>query len=459
MNLILTLFVFNFYFNQLNVEVRAEAVMGTSINPKNLTKNQTQFMDLNTDCKLLIFKKLELPDLIALSETNTHLLSLAEYIWRCRFAKKSVFFPGLFSSFTSNSNVSPNRNYIMIDHFPTSTKLLKNFGHLISSLKISNYYMPKDCAKNIYKLVNFYCSKTLTEFSISNVLANIFDEFEKPFEKVENVILEGSFDILGNSIHGLNDLFPAMRCLTIGAVNIHNMSWIDIQFNHLERVQAHVFAHISDTPGLVNEAEFEKLLKNNPQIRSLNLKYVSPKLLKIVADRLPYLESLELENYNELDISAEESYNFHFEHMKNFSIKMSLHSMPNNISFGNLEVFHTSRFPKPCRRWIEFIENNKSLKKFSTATIKSADILRLSRADLKLNEIYFECCSEDVEVRNIIDLIENSTELKRIDFKVESSQILNEIVNSLKNTFNNVWTITDFQSKVSMERINYNLID
>lgn len=447
MKFVVLLFVFCCYFTQL--------IFGdvNSTEKRINLQNQTHFMDLNADCKLLILEKLDLSELISVSELNNHLSLLVENVLRCRLAGKLVVLPGPYTMFSSRSDELPPENSVIIEEFPLASKVLKNYGHLISSIKIDNFYMPLNSAKTIYKLINLHCSETLTELHISNTLTNIFDAFEKPFKIVENLLLEGSFDKLDNSNYGFNELFPSMRFLKCGVMSTYNTKWINNRFEHLEYVHAHLNDQASVYAGRFRAYELEQLIRSNPQIKNLTLKYVNPKLLKFIADQLPRIENLQLENYDEFNDNGVESYCFHFEHMKSFSMRSSSHSMPVNISFGNLLSMHVNSCPVICSRWIEFVERSRSLKKFSRISITKAEILRISSANLNFNEISFEC-DEDIQPNDIVGLIEGVKDLKKIILKIRSGWILNEMVDVLGKIFYEEWNINVFGLSVCLQRIN-----
>lgn len=54
------------------------------------TQRRTEFMDMNTDCQLLIFGNLNFATLFPLSETNKYLSSLAREVLKRRFAEKTL---------------------------------------------------------------------------------------------------------------------------------------------------------------------------------------------------------------------------------------------------------------------------------------------------------------------------------------------------------------------------------
>lgn len=412
-------------------------------------------LDFNVDCQLLIFECLELPDLISLTETNKNLFPLVEYVLRRRFAKKSITITGLYPNgerIRTEFYVRETEANIRIQHIVIASKVLKYFGYLIQNLRIEHCFLPKDELISLYKLVNLHCSETLTQIHLNNELDDVFAEFSTPFKRVENVSLSGEFQRLYNSQFSFNELFPAMRRLYLGNSNIFDMNWVDQKLPNIEHVAVNIWNWMNySIPGCFNETIVGRLFKANPQIRSLDLDYVSPNLLKLVSDELQNLETLKLAHY---DMSLDDGRkSVHFEHLKSFTMELGTHSMPQRITFGNLEVFKTDATPEDCYRWVEFIEIDKNVKKLQVnAFLTNDEILRLATVTSNLEEILM-MCEIDIENESVVKLIKNFKQLKKLDLQMRDTNSTDAIMNILRHTFEADWFISnDIENNVILKK-------
>lgn len=410
-------------------------------------------LDFNVDCQLLIFESLDLPDLISLTETNKIFLPLVKYVLRRRFAKKSITITGLYPNgerIRAEFYVRETEVNIRIQHIVIASKVLTYFGYLIQNLRIEHYFLPKDELISLYKLVSLHCSETLTQIHLNNELEDVFTEFSKPFKRVENVSLSGGFERLYNSQFSFNELFPAMRRLCLGDSNVFDMNWVDQKLPNLEHVSINIWITYS-IPGCFNETIVERLFKANPHIRSLDLDYVSPNMLKLVSDELKNLETLRIAHY---DMSLDDgSKSLYFEHLKSFTMELGTHSMPQRITFGNLEVFKTDATPEDCYRWVEFIERDKNVKKLQVnAFLMNDEILRLATATSNLEEVLI-MCESDIESESVVKLIKHFKQLKKLDLKMRDTNSTDMIMNILRPTFETDWFISnDIENNVILKK-------
>lgn len=141
-------------------------------------------------------------------------------------------------------------------------------------------------------------------------------------------------------------------------IEISDKSTIDRHFPQLE----HLFVDIykDDEPIRITEADVEKVLTKNPQIRSLKLINSSQRLLHIIGKILPNLESLELMRYNDTNDSNDEEIVL-LENVKIFTIFSGFGGNISRIHFKNHK--YSLRFqnigglilPTEMRIWIDCI--------------------------------------------------------------------------------------------------------
>lgn len=172
-------------------------------------------MDLNLDCQLHILNEMDFISLVALSEANKHFSNLVRDILKRKLANKLVIFtaPSITSEKNQTESLSIGTRYvretddcIRIKQFTIGAKVLQSVGSLISNVRVDA--LPNNATKSIFRLVNLYCSKTLSQFEIRSAFDNILDEFIKPFEKVDKVTLRGNFENMHESDLRFDEIFP-----------------------------------------------------------------------------------------------------------------------------------------------------------------------------------------------------------------------------------------------------------
>lgn len=417
---------------------------------------------LNMDCILLIIEKLELPALTSIAETNKNFSYLAADAFRRKYSRKTIKIMGSFSIGSTKHIFYKNDEIEILDH-EIVPKVLRNFGHLINSLRVDYTFLFESEIKNINQHINFYCSNTLINLDVHSGHEDFFDNMTRPFDRVTNVLVSGRFNSLGSKTLKLNELYPAIVNLTMKNIKVIDSSWVNLNFPHLKYICVDVSQNTDprNAANYLSEADVDQLIKSNPQIESIRLGSITQNLLQMLANDLPKLEHLELESYDEWN-----SYNFEhrevrFDNVKRFEMESGSHSVPENITFNQLEEFKTDGFPDDCTRWIDLIKNTKSLRKVHVYEryIRNSELQRLAKANLQLIEISL-WCGRDVEDETIVMFIKNSKQLMKlhlVKFTAPNSGLvhltsLRHTANTLRQKFGDTWIIRDFDSDIFLER-------
>lgn len=421
---------------------------------------------MNVDCLLLIFDKLDLPALANVAETNKDFSHLAAFVFQRRYSNKTIKIMGSFS-IGSMKHIYYTNDTLEIQDNETVPKMLRHFGHLITSLKVEFYFVFDSEIKNINRNINRYCSDSLVNLDVHSGHEDFFDDMIKPFNAVQSVSVRGRFNSLGSKTLNLNELYPAMINLSLKNIKVFDFSWINLNFPHLKHLCVDVSQNTDPrmAANYLSEANVDQLIKNNQQIESIRLGSITQNLLKMVTEDLPNLKNLELESYDEWNSNFEHR-EIRFDNVKRFVMERGSHSVPETIAFSQLEEFQTDGFPNECTRWIELIENNKSLRKVYVLEryIKNSEFQRLAAAKLHLIEISLRC-AKDVEDNTIATFIENSKNLTKMHlrkFIVPNSGLADR--KSLKSTsinlrtkFGGEWTIRERDYDIFFERKIYKM--
>lgn len=393
-------------------------------------------MELNFDCLLLIFETLPLIELLTMVETNNSLFPLIETAFRSRISKKVLILRNPIDEHPkyADLNVEEFDDRIEIGHILTIHRILRNFGNLITNLKILKPFKLSDSeAKKIYRNINIHCADTLTHFHLKDQYHDVFAEFKRPFNAMETLYLEGYFTKVENANATFNMIFPSLRRLILESVNIHLINVSDQKMSQLEHFETENF-------GSFKTSSIKQLIENNPQIRSLSLKAVRPNLLQFVAEKLPRLQNLTLDYYVE-DSEHIDGSGLNFRHLKRLEMRGS--NMPSNITFGELEELTVYVTKQKITNLIDLIMDYRvSLRKlWLVVYLTNQEVLQIANANLKLIELRFTC-ENDVEVQSIVKLIEVSTELRRLDIHFFWGILMQSTFEELEKRFAYKWTIT-----------------
>lgn len=409
-------------------------------------------MDMNIDCQKLILEELDFNSLMSMAETSNHISILTVDILRRRFAQKKLVFAIRNSNSDTTLATEENDHLIKVQDRNLIRKVLQNFGHVIDSLEIVHDFLLGNQTEFIYTFTNLYCSETLTQLHLFASPENAFDEFTKPFKSVQSLLVSGSFDKLQSADLSLSQLFPAMSRLTVATVSISDMNWVAQTFPNLVHLEAHVWSTIIQSPQRTIESKLNILLVKNPQIRRLLVKNISPNGLRAVATKLPNLERLDLQLYED-NLEDFTSDAIEFANLKVLKIEDGLRSCPRHIVAKRVENVEFDAYPPDCQRWIEFVSTNQQLKKLKVNRfLGNEEIERLARAKLNLIEVDLPCDS-DVEGEHIVKMLENFGSLKRMHLQLPYGESMESVKNALKQKeFGTEWNIMVTSYDISIER-------
>lgn len=393
---------------------------------------------------LQIFDHLSISDLMNLSATSDYLSLAVEETLRKRFQETVVFlaFPS-----TTKANLEQTGSGIF-GRMPDYKPILNNFGHSIKNLNIG--FQPKEYKPN-YIWKGEMSDLIKEQYTESFVMLNLK---EKSLTILPNFIIGlkyggKSFTLptidLGDHQMNINEMFPSLRHLYLEGTELRNTNNQSLHFPHLKILNIDILSN--DIGSSEGETVIERLLLENPQIRSLTLHSVTPDFLKFTADNLKNLEFLEIVGYNGLN---DENYHFHFEHMKHFKFAEAYKFSdwwPTNITFGNeLEEIEIDLTGSVVYKAIDFIVNTSGLKKLqlwrglNPNPLNENVISRLASAHLNVTEMYLKIDGH-VQTGQINQLIRNSNELTTLNLYIDY-RLAKPIIAALENEFGREWYLS-----------------
>lgn len=399
---------------------------------------------------MLILEHLPTIDLLSLSKAHKCFSNLVDDIFRKKFAKKMMILSILYPYDSPTVDFEETNEYILVEYEKTASKIIKKYGRSIRNLKIEfvskSTYHAQAPFKGVYKLIQKHCAETLTEFHFQTMEDNFFDYVTVPFKNVHSITLENDVIGLGNDQLNLQQMFPSLRNLYLNNVKIQKIKQIQLEFPHLEHL--HAVIDEAGYPGAISESLIAGLIMMNPQIKSISMQNINTNMLQFISNALPSLKKLKFDSFIERDPIL-----IHFEHVESVQIERCHgQSMPSNISFGENLVEFVSNAQTNDHKYIDFILNNRNLKKIRISSVENDDIQRLTSANLNVVEMSMNCGS-NIEAENLVKLIEISKKLNQLNLIMFGPhEYMEGVVQTLKTELKNEWIVNVDKRTISIVR-------
>lgn len=392
--------------------------------------------ETSLDLKLLIFDHLELNDLVAIADTNKHFLSLSQVAFARKYSKKTIQINDPYQNPYKRMNSMDKASVVYIHDYTVVLKVLMHFGHLIQKLVVkyseSHSFGPVDI-NEISKMISLYCSDTLIHLEVDSFQSKFFNNLKRPFTKVQEVSVRGWFYALESLNLDSNELFPAVRRLSLKYIRLSIVKSIEREFKYLEHI------HIDVTPEFESEhlkkINIENVLRKNAHIRSFALVSGNWELLNTINQLLPNIENLKLENYNVISRDRPEII---FKKVTNFTYA-DLQSLPKYLTFQQITEFHFEAHPRNINELIEFVERNSHLTKIfvDKGYFNENSLKFLSTAQLNVTEMNLMLV--DVSDQNILHFLRKYEKLRTI--QISRNESLEPMVKMLNVEFEDKWII------------------
>lgn len=395
---------------------------------------------MNVDCLLIILEQLKFHDLLKVSQTNRFLSMLTVDVFHRELASKTI------SIVTSRLNPNGHPVYesvsrILLQAEDISIATLTRFGSQIKRLSVDFGSMSSNKRSDILRLINEHCSQSLQFISFDQCDKNTFNHLVVPFEKVETLIVSDFVQTIDGNLK-LNEIFPNISHLNLAGVEILAPNTLDVKFEHLTELNV--------TISLLNNIypHIKKLIRKNPQIRSLSLIYCNSfEYIQLASNQLKHLKTLQL-NLEILEQPYRES-KIHFPSVKNLKMVWGLYDFSNVMSFSHLETLDLH-----CLDGVEFAAQFKNLTELNLIQneIRGEDILKLSENLTNLKQLTVSTESK-IEEHVIFHLIEQCHNLNKLQLKSDFGHIFR----ALKWRFGIEWTMAQRGKLISMQKIDQSI--
>lgn len=221
--------------------------------------NGAKLSDLSVDCQSEIVNKIDIHGLIGMATKNTNYQTLAADIFNQKFANKRLRVTKWDDSYMLGVDDWKKDRKFDINSLYV---LLEAFGEHISNIHI-HFDTSDESDSNLKKfieLTNQYC-KNLSEFSTSGGKDPLSD-VKTPFYNVTSI----NFAFTKFETHqlNLNEIFPNMQKLHLNFDEMSKTLIDKIIDDHFPKLNYLEYSYV-----LCNDRAIRKLIKKNPQIRTL----------------------------------------------------------------------------------------------------------------------------------------------------------------------------------------------
>lgn len=411
-------------------------------------KRKLKLTDLCLDVQYLIAERLDFEDLMYLVEAGPEFSPLAVEVFRRKYKNSKIQIFSARDDMYSWSRYrekleDENRNNIYLSYLEMILNVFKHFGHIIKHVWIANHNINSNKSAIISKCINKY-GNGLTHLTIRSVLGETLEHFKVPFEKLEDLSLQTDRFPIDNNILPFNQMFPNLRRLKLELAADSSYRFIECHFKHLERLYA------SDI-GRKGKERIESLIRENPQIRSIELVYFPTNYVNVINELLPTVENLTLYSLN---ISNEIT----MTHVKHFILYDIPESMA-KLSFPQLETIAMIYTASEHNQWVDFFQRHRNINKLHLRQREYLNELKVPLVELtqhlsNLTEVTVEL-SHHLNIEVINQFLENHKQLQK--FTYVKTNFASEMQVALQERFENEWNMEYGSIRLEHESNSYSV--
>lgn len=402
-------------------------------NPVDNEFDDQKLQTLNTDELEIIFARLDLDQLAHMAAVDERFANIAkkELAKRCPDYRLEIIWShvGSASKFTSSNSLKR----LSVYEYKLGLKLLKYFGELFPVLAIHNNNFEAERSIVINRYANKYVSEFVTQFKL-DIVEGTLEQYTNAFKGVQELDCIIKAENIDDTVLPWNELFPNLQKLSLEIdVTLElngNYSFADCELPQLEAL---VISY-NDT-GKRNK-QIEGLIRKNPQIRDLELKFCQRDYIKVINQLLPNLETIILHKLNLNEA-------LHFEKVQRFVLKTNNPRGIENLSFSNLESIRIHYSPRLFDNWLAFFKKHPNLFRLHlqehTSSNQSVQLEELTSVLPNLVEVTMQY-SNYISREDIAKFIETHDKLMKFRFFVRSYKAPD--FDTLRDRFGDEWEIT-----------------
>lgn len=328
-----------------------------------------KIIDLNDHCLLLIIDKLDVIDLIYLSQSNAKLREMAFSVFARKFSKKSIRIQCRTGSKDNKYILSDNS--ITVYDLQMTVRLFATFGKFITSVYF-DYHQNVHKADGWIKMARSIfrnSTETLTEIEFIGCPEYLTKQIIKPMKNINRISFNSCN--LGSKISALSKWFPNITHLNLIANRFSSGMCIETVFPLLKHL-----AIINDQSCLPFTLEnLRKSIRLNQQLQYIEID-VAPDLefVQFISNHQPDLETLIVPSFQK-PISYYFGENINFERLTKCSLALKFNENDSDTNIRiEFKILKELQLLLQCYQvtdaMINFIIRNKSIEKLELVTTR-----------------------------------------------------------------------------------------
>lgn len=309
---------------------------------------------------------------------------------------------------------------VFMKHLDVIRVLLSNFGHLIQSIIINFKYIETEVGREIINIVDEKCYKSLTMIYLLHCRADVLNGLKTEFVKLTSLeFLSSEIEQFNISSDKLRQSFPKLKILSLELMKTSDLMIFTINFPHLTTISIRFAEHKIR----IDESQFGRFLKCNPQLKTLNISYTNLELLHEINENAPQLGHLTINRISK-DFSSDQNEPIHFSKLTSFALRVDhIDEWLENISFFQLDMIalyiSSDRFNN---KWMQFLTNqvNSNVKTISVECqyMEKEHLLEIAERFFGL-ETFSLICKSEFTANLIVNFIGSSKHLINLEVEIE----------------------------------------
>jgi len=398
------------------------------------------------------FEHLSFGDLLNVAHLNKE---VADDVFKQNFANRTIEIFGT-TEFDLGENLIVSDFDIQIHDYDIFEKTLKRFGDVIEKINIQLFKADDVNRFAIASEIGRYTSNSLKSIRLVLCDTKMIDKFEKPFTKLEELIIIGDLSP-SNAIYSaqsqlkkLNTIFPNLRKLSLDPLMISDPNVLDVQFESLENIHIGFLNVPHEVPVDVysnyTKPALVTLFRKNQIIQHLQMDdCYSLDFLHMAAHHLTIL--------HELDIRfamLKEEYQgpiLTFPYLKKLTISLKQNlDFFKGVNLPELKELFLTCTSKSCR---DFPRKNEKLIRLhiNGYKFKKGSLSKLDEKAPNLEDLFIKGDS-NLDSSSIIQYVEQSLNLKKFRFVNPDDAVFK----NLTEHFHQGWNVEQNNFIVTVER-------
>lgn len=270
-------------------------------------------------------------------------------------------------------------NLIRIQHIGVFIDLLRNFGKILFEILIIFEDISEHDGRQMLKLINQECSKTLKQLDLKEYNGSILNELTNQFPRVKTLTLTtsktGGIQFLDKAIK-LSNIFLNVEIFTLNHLKDSEWKFLG-KFPLLYQINL-ILPKLKNQHNF-DESHIEDFLKQNEDIYYIVIDFMTLKILQTISKCTPNLENLELHYFaqNFINVKLVEGEFIRFDTVKDLTIRSDqvLDKMHENVIFDELDALILYLDEDFNENWLTFIEKQVN-KHLNEITIEARTVER-----------------------------------------------------------------------------------